>query len=89
MYYVYIIKCKDGTLYTGWTIDIEKRLEKHNQGKGSKYTRSRYPVILKYFEKFETKKEATQREYFIKKKLSREKKLKLIATTKLIGEDLV
>lgn len=77
MYYVYILECKDGTLYTGWTTDIEKRLAKHNQGKGAKYTRSRYPVVLKYFERFATKKEALQREYFIKQ-LSREKKLKLI-----------
>lgn len=77
MYYVYILECKDGTLYTGWTTDIEKRLSQHNHGKGAKYTRSRIPVILKYSEKFSTKKEALQREYFIKQ-LSREEKLKLI-----------
>ena len=58
-------------------MNIKMRLAKHNQGKGAKYTRSRSPVILKYFEKFDTKKEALQREYFIKQ-LSREEKLKLI-----------
>ncbi|KUO53516.1 MAG: hypothetical protein APF76_11950 [Desulfitibacter sp. BRH_c19] len=77
MYYVYIIECKDGTLYTGSTINIEKRLEKHNQGKGCKYTRARYPVILKHFEEFTTKREALQREYFIKQ-LPKEEKLSLI-----------
>ena len=77
MYNIYILECKDGTLYTGWTIDIEKRIAKHNQGKGAKYTRSRTPVVLKYIESFATKKEALQREYFIKQ-LSREEKLKLI-----------
>lgn len=79
MYYVYIVECKDGSLYTGWTTNIEKRIEKHNQGKGAKYTRARYPVVLKYFEKFSLKKEALQREYYIKQ-MSREEKLKLIVT---------
>ncbi len=79
MYYVYILECKDGTLYTGWTINLDNRLAEHNQGKGAKYTRSRAPVVLKYFESLSTKKEALQREYFIKQ-LSREEKLKLIAS---------
>jgi len=79
MYYVYILECKDGSLYTGWTINIEKRLSAHNQGKGAKYTRWRSPVVLKYFEKLDTKKDALQREYSIKQ-LSREEKLNLIAT---------
>jgi len=78
MYYVYILECQDGTLYTGWTINIEKRLSAHNQGKGAKYTRWRSPVVLKYAEKLYTKKDALQREYFIKQ-LSREEKLNLIA----------
>ena len=82
MYYVYILECKDGTLYTGWTINIEKRLTKHNQGKGAKYTRSRFPAVLKYSEEFITKKEALQREYFIKQ-LYREEKLKLIAKSNM------
>ena len=63
-------------------MDIEARVAKHNHGKGAKYTRSRSPVILKFFESFSTKKEALQREYFIKQ-LSREEKLKLIASLDL------
>lgn len=78
MYYVYIVECQDKTLYTGWTVNIEKRLEKHNQGKGSKYTRTRLPVTLKHIECFGTKTEAMQREYFIKN-LTREDKLALIS----------
>lgn len=78
MYYVYIVECKDGTLYTGWTINLENRLAKHNQGKGAKYTRSRHPVALKYVQEVATKTEALQREYFIKT-LSRNQKMKLIS----------
>lgn len=78
MYYVYVVECKDGSLYTGWTMDIETRLAKHNQGKGAKYTRSRYPVVLKYSEVLESKSEAMCREWAIKK-LSREEKTKLIS----------
>lgn len=78
MNYTYILKCSDETLYTGWTTNIEKRIEKHNKGKGAKYTSGRRPVSLEYFEKFKTKQEAMKREYEIKK-LSRDKKLKLIA----------
>ncbi len=77
MYYVYIVECKDESLYTGWTMDIETRLAKHNQGKGAKYTRSRYPVVLRYSEILESKSEAMCRECAIKK-LSREEKIDLI-----------
>ena len=77
MNYIYILKCKDETLYTGWTNDIEKRLEAHNAGKGAKYTRSRRPVELVYLEQFETKEEAMRREWEIKQ-LSRTEKWKLI-----------
>jgi putative endonuclease len=77
MYYVYIIECKDKTLYTGWTVNLEKRLACHNKGKGAKYTRSRYPVQLKYFEQAASKSEACRREYEIKQ-LSRAEKIKLI-----------
>ena len=77
MNYTYILKCKDETLYTGWTNDIEKRLEAHNAGKGAKYTRSRRPVELVYLEQFETKEEAMRREWGIKQ-LSRTEKWKLI-----------
>lgn len=79
MNYVYIVECKDGTLYTGWTTNIEKRIEQHNKGKGAKYTKTRYPVTLKYFEEFRTKEEALKREYAIKQ-LTRKEKLELIYT---------
>jgi len=77
MSYVYIIQCRDGTYYTGWTMDMEKRILEHNQGKGAKYTRGRSPVVLKYYEQFATKEEAMSREYFVKQ-LSRREKQKLI-----------
>ena len=77
MNYVYILKCSDNTLYTGWTTSLEKRIKVHNSGKGAKYTRVRLPVEIVYFEEFEDKKEAMRREYAIKQ-LSRQEKLKLI-----------
>ena len=75
--FVYILRCKDNSLYTGWTNDLENRLEMHNKGLGAKYTRGRGPCTLVYFESFETKQEAQKREYAIKK-LTREEKQKLI-----------
>lgn len=77
MNYVYILKCADDTLYTGWTNNLEKRIATHNKGKGAKYTRARLPVELVYSEEFEDKIEAQKREYAIKK-LKRNEKLKLI-----------
>lgn len=74
--YTYVLKCSDGSLYTGWTNDIKKRLQAHNEGKGAKYTRSRTPVELVYLEKFDTKEAAMRREAAIKK-MSRAEKLKL------------
>ena len=50
--YVYILECSDNTLYTGWTTDLKKRISAHNSGKGAKYTKSRLPVKLVYFESF-------------------------------------
>ncbi len=79
MYYTYILKCADGSLYTGWTDDMEKRIRTHNSGSGSKYTRSRLPVVLLYNETFDTKGQAMKRECAIKK-LSRSAKLALIAS---------
>ncbi len=76
-YYTYIVECGDGTLYTGWTTDLEKRMKSHNAGKGAKYTRARLPVRLVYYESFCTKQEAMQREYAIKQ-LKREEKIRLI-----------
>lgn len=78
MNYTYIVRCNDDTLYTGWTNDLEHRIRMHNEGKGAKYTRARRPVTLVYFEIFDTKKEAMQREYAIKH-LPRPLKLELIS----------
>jgi putative endonuclease len=77
MVYVYILKCSDGSLYTGWTNDLEKRLAAHNAGTASKCTRPRRPVKLVYSETVESKSEALKREIAIKK-LTREQKVKLI-----------
>ena len=76
--FTYIVKCSDHTLYTGWTNDLEKRIEAHNTGKGAKYTKTRRPVRLVYFETFATKEEAMSREYHIKR-MSRQEKIKLIS----------
>lgn len=76
--FTYIVECSDHTLYTGWTNDLEKRIEAHNTGKGAKYTKTRRPVRLVYFETFATKEEAMSREYHIKK-MSRQEKIKLIS----------
>ena len=73
MNYTYIVKCKDGCLYTGWTNNLEKRIRDHNEGKGAKYTKSRRPVMLAYYEEFQTKEEAMRREYAIKKMRRKEK----------------
>ena len=66
MNYTYILECKDGTYYTGWTNNLEKRLKDHNEGRGAKYTKARLPVSLIYHEEFQTKEEAMRREYAIK-----------------------
>lgn len=81
MNYTYILKCADGSLYTGWTNDLEARVRTHNEGKGAKYTKARLPVELVYFEEFESKSEAMKREAAIKK-LSRQKKEQLIKEKK-------
>lgn len=77
MYYVYILECADKSLYTGWTLDLDNRLKKHNEGKASKYTRARLPVKLVYYELLDNKIDAQRREWRIKK-LSRNEKLQLI-----------
>ena len=64
--FTYIVKCSDGSLYTGWTNDLDKRLKAHNSGRGAKYTKTRRPVELVYYEKFLTKQEAMSREARIK-----------------------
>ena len=76
--YAYILECADGTLYSGWTNDLDKRLAAHNAKKGAKYTRSRLPVVLRYYETFPDKIAAQQRAWQFKQ-LTRAQKLKLIA----------
>ena len=75
--YVYILRCRDASLYTGWTNNLEKRLEAHNSGKGAKYTRGRGPVTLVYRETLATREEALHRECEIKK-MTKTAKLALI-----------
>lgn len=74
---VYILKCKDNTLYTGYTKNLKKRLQLHESGKGAKYTRGRAPFEVVFIERYPTKEQALQREYKIKQ-LTRQEKLKLI-----------
>ena len=75
--YTYLLRCADGTLYCGWTNDLEKRAAAHNAGTGAKYTKPRRPVELAYYETFATKQEAMRREAEIKR-LTRKEKLALI-----------
>ena len=76
MNYTYIVRCSDGTLYTGWTNDLNKRIKAHNNGKGAKYTKPRLPVELVYAKEHATKEEAMKDEYRIKQ-LSRKRKQEL------------
>lgn len=78
MWYLYILQCGDGSLYTGITTDVEKRLEMHRSGRGAKYTRGRLPLELKYREECGTHSEALRRELEVKR-LSRAEKLALIS----------
>ena len=78
MNYTYMVRCGDGSLYTGWTNCLEKRLKAHNEGKsGAKYTKAKRPVTLAYYEGFATKEEAMERECQIKK-LTRKQKDRLM-----------
>lgn len=79
MYYVYMVKCADDTLYTGIATELDRRIEEHNASdKGAKYTRVRRPVELVYSEKYPDRSSASKREYEIKKKMTRAEKLALI-----------
>lgn len=78
MAYIYILECSDGSLYTGWTMNLEHRVSLHNRGDGAKYTRSRRPVKLVYFEEHRDRKDAQKREWAIKQ-LPRSVKMSLIA----------
>lgn len=77
MNYTYIVKCADGTFYTGWTNNLDRRIAAHNAGTGAKYTKNRRPVELAYYEEFDTKEEAMRREWEIKQ-LTRVQKMKLV-----------
>ncbi len=77
MPYVYLVECADGSLYTGWTVDVERRVKAHNAGRGARYTRLRGPVKLVYAETQPDRAAAMKRELEIKR-WPREKKLKLI-----------
>ncbi|HEL1760915.1 TPA: GIY-YIG nuclease family protein [Streptococcus suis] len=79
--YLYVLECADGSLYTGYTTDVEKRLATHNRGKGAKYTRARLPVSLVYQEAFDSKQEAMSAEALFKKR-SRQNKLDYIAESR-------
>lgn len=76
-WYLYIVECRDGTLYTGITDDIPRRIERHNSGKGAKYTRSRGPVQLRYQEECGSRSDASKREYEVHH-MTRQEKLELI-----------
>ena len=79
MHTVYILRCRDGTLYCGWTTDVSARLKAHNSGRGAKYTRSRRPVELVYREECADKSEALKREHRIKR-MTRAEKEELISS---------
>ena len=89
MNYTYIVKCADSTLYTGWTNDLDKRIKAHNSGKGAKYTKTRRPVKLVYYEEHETKNEAMSREYAIKHLTRKEKEILIKGNGNLCGSWMV
>jgi putative endonuclease len=86
-HYVYILRCGDDSLYTGYTTDPKRRLAEHNAGEGAKYTRGRTPVDLVYLEAHDTKSDAMSREYEIKQ-LSRPDKTRLVETSTLSKSDI-
>lgn len=85
---VYILRCKDGSLYTGWTNDFEKRLQAHRSGKGAKYTRGRGPLVPVYLEYFPDKISATKREAAIKKLPLKKKQLLLESASNELHKQL-
>lgn len=84
--YTYIVECSDGTLYTGWTTNLDNRIKAHNSKTGAKYTRSRTPVKLVYYEEFATKEEAMSREYHIKQLTHKQKDELINSNTNKITE---
>lgn len=83
-FYCYIVECADGTYYTGWTVDPEKRVVVHNKGRGARYTRTRGPVKLVYVEELPDRTSAMKRELAIKK-MKREGKMKLVGRNRVEG----
>lgn len=77
-HHVYVLECADGSLYTGYTTDVERRVREHNDGEGAKYTRGRTPVELRHTESFDSRSAALSREYEIKQ-LARGAKERLVA----------
>ena len=82
----YMLRCADGSLYTGWTNDLEARVSAHNAGRGGKYTRSRRPVTLAYAEVFATRREAMSREWHVKRMSKAEKEALVRAGAFMAGE---
>ena len=80
--WVYILRCRDGSLYTGWTLDIDRRMTQHGAGQASRYTRARLPVALVYVEPVPSKRHALRREYSLRR-LSRSRKLRLVSGSAL------
>lgn len=91
MPYTYMVRCADGSFYTGWTVDLEARLQAHNDGRGARYTRSRLPVRLVYWEAQPNRSEAQRREATVRR-LSRDQKEALVGafekTQRLPGESI-
>jgi putative endonuclease len=79
MHYVYVVECADGTYYTGYTTDVERRVAEHDAGEGAKYTRGRTPVELVHVEEYETRSAAMSREHDVKS-LSRREKERLVGS---------
>jgi len=83
-FYTYLARCSDGSLYTGYTVDLTKREAKHNEGKGARYTRVRLPVKIVYSEEFQTKSEAMKREYEIKRLSKKDKEGMVLDETRTL-----
>lgn len=81
-YYAYMVRCSDNSIYSGYTTDVYKREKVHNTGKGAKYTRTRLPVKLVYFEEFDNKIDAMKREYALKQYTHKEKEEIIINSNK-------
>lgn len=89
MNFTYLLRCSDGSLYCGWTTDLDKRLKAHNEGKGAKYTRSRRPVELAYWEVYATRQEAMRREAAIKKLKRKDKEELILLCHKTVHHNVV